>query len=143
MSFAVTNAATMKYLYRRFSQVVPLVDQNIENNVATSEDYILKANCLLSMDNTQKSNNEAVVLINKAKQLDPNNINIYKAEIIATLRLDKKQEAKKMLEDYIAKLGQLLEQSKNTSERVYNSAFSFVIPERDWAKRMIVKLNGL
>lgn len=143
VSFAVTNAATIKYLYRRFSQVIPLVDQNIKNNVATSEDYILKANCLLSMDNTPESNNEAMRLINKAKQIEPNNINIYKAEIIATLRLDKKQEASKMLEDYIVKLGQLLEQSKNTSERVYNSAFSFVIPERDWARKMIVKLNGL
>lgn len=143
VSFAVTNAATIKYLYRRFSQVIPLVDQNIKNNVATSEDYILKANCLLFMDNTPESNNEAMKLINKAKQIEPNNINIYKAEIIAMLRLEKKQEATKMLEDYIVKLGQLLEQSKNTSERVYNYAFSFVIPERDWARKMIVKLNGL
>ena len=143
VSFAVTNAATMKYLYRRFSQVIPLVDQNIKNNVATTEDYILKANCLLSLDNTNESNNEAMRLINKAKQIEPNNINIYKAEIIAMLRLDKKHETIRMLEDYVVKLDQLLEQNKNTSERVYNAAFSFAIPERDWARKMIVKLNGI
>ena len=143
VSFAVTNAATIKYIYRRFSQVIPLVDQNINNNVATAEDYILKANCLLSLDNTNESNNEAMRLINKAKQIEPNNINIYKAEIIAMLRLDKKHETIRMLEDYVVKLDQLLEQSRNTSDRVYNSAFSFAIPERDWARRMIVKLNGI
>lgn len=143
VSFAVTNAATIKYIYRRFSQVIPLVDQNINNNVATAEDYILKANCLLSTSNTSESNNEVYSLINKAKSIEPNNINIYKAEIIAMLRMGKKQDAIKMLEDYVIKLEQLLKENENTSERIYNSTYNFVIPEQEWAKKMIVKLNGL
>lgn len=57
------------------------------------------------------------------------------------LRLDNKQEAKKMLEDYIAKLNLLLKGCENSTERIYNNAFSFVTPERDWAKKMIVKLK--
>lgn len=143
VSFAVTDAALMKYYYRRFSQVIPLVDQNIKNNVATAEDYILKANCLLSTSNTSESNNEVYSLINKAKSIEPNNINIYKAEIIAMLRLDKKQDAIKMLEDYMIRLDQLLKENGNTSERIYNSAYNYVIQEQEWAKKMIVKLKGL
>lgn len=143
VSFAVTNAATIKYIYRRFSQVIPLVDQNIKNNVATSEDYILKANCLLSTQNTVESNNEVYALINKAKAIDSNNINIYKAEIIAMLRLGNKQAAIKMLEDYITKLKQLLNEVENTTEKIYNSAFSFASREQGWAEKMIIKLKGL
>ncbi|MBQ3843818.1 MAG: hypothetical protein II817_02415 [Bacteroidales bacterium] len=131
----------MKYYYRRFSQVIPLVDQNIKNNVAIAEDYILKANCLLSTSNTLESNNEVYSLINKAKTIEPDNINIYKAEIIAMLRLGKKQEAIKMLEDYIAKLDLLLNGCENTTERIYNNAFSFVVSEQEWAKKMIIKLK--
>lgn len=141
VSFAVSNAALMKYYYRRFSQVIPLVDQNIKNDVATAEDYILKAKCLLSTQNTIESNNEVYAFIIKAKSIEPDNINIYKAEIIAMLRLGEKQEAIKMLDDYIAKLDLLLKGCENTTERIYNNAFSFVTPEREWAKKMIVKLK--
>ena len=141
VSFAVTNAALQKYYYRRFSQVIPLVNQNIKNNVATAEDYILKANCLLSTSNTSESNNEVYALINKAKSIEPNNINIYKAEIIAMLRLGKNQEAVNMLEDYITNLDLLLKGCENTTERIYNNTFSFVSHEQDWAKKMIIKLK--
>ena len=60
---------------------------NIKNGVATSEDYILKANCLLALYNDDKSNNEVLDLINKAKEIDKANVNIYKAEILANLRV--------------------------------------------------------
>lgn len=141
VSFAVTDAAMIKYLYRRFSQVLPLVNQNIKNNVATADDYILKADCVLSLYNTEESNKEVLELINKAKQIEPDNINIYKSEIIALLRQDQKKRAQQLLEEYVVKLNTLIELNKNTSESRFNATFAFAQPEISWARRMIVKLK--
>ena len=75
----------MKFEDRRFRQALPLVDININNGVATAEDYILKANCLLALYNNEQSNNEVLKLIAKAKEIDASNINVYKAEILGNL----------------------------------------------------------
>ena len=89
VSFAITSSARLKFEDRRFRQTLPLVDTNIKNGVATAEDYILKANCLLALHNDDASNNEVLSLINKAKAIDESNINHYKAEILGNLRLRK------------------------------------------------------
>lgn len=86
ISFAVTSAARMKFEDRRFRQVLPLVSQNISNHVGTAEDYIFKANCMMSLYDSAESNSEILQLIEVAKQLEPTNINIYKTEILAFLR---------------------------------------------------------
>ena len=66
ISFAVTSTARMKFEDRRFRQVLPLVNQNINNGVATAEDYILKANCLLALYNDAQSNAEVLEMVNSS-----------------------------------------------------------------------------
>lgn len=55
VSFAVTNAAITKFNIGRFEQALKFVNQNIENNVATDDDYLLKARCLLNLEDTPDS----------------------------------------------------------------------------------------
>ena len=145
VSFAVTNLAAMKYEDKRFSQCMELVSQNIRNNVATSDDYILKAKCLLALRNTPESNTEVLKLINKAKEIGTRTaINIYSTEIIANLRLNKKEAAVNLLNEYLEKLkGYESSMNQIQSAISWESFQRFTNTEADWAKRMLVKLKGM
>ena len=138
ISFAISNVALMKYNDCRFRQCLPYVDQNIENGVATVDDYILKANCYLNTRNDLKSNNDVMELIKKAKSLDSRNINVLKSEIIATMRLDDKIKSIELLKQYISSLEEGFE--SNLTDVVHQR---FVFSEKEWAKKMIIKLNGM
>lgn len=142
ISFAVSSVALMKYNDRRFYQCLPYVNQNIKNNVACADDYILKANCLLSTQNNDKSNNTALELINIAKTLNEDNINIYKAEIIATLRLDNIDKAQDLLQEYITRLNNYnLDDIK--SDDTWDKLRNFIISEKEWANNMSIKLRAM
>lgn len=144
MSFAVTNAARMKYQDRRFRQCLPLVSQNIENGVATAEDFILKANCLLALENNAESNDEALKLLLKAKELESDNINIYKAEIIATLRSEQNEEALVLLNDYIERLHTMgVDLATIQSDAMWYGLKQYIANEEIWAKNMLIKVRGM
>ena len=142
ISFAITSAARMKFEDRRFRQALPLVDINIKNGVGVAEDYILKANCLLALYNNDKSNNEVLDLIFKAKQIEKTNINIYKAEILGNLRLRRFSDAQQLLDNYIAALNEM-ETLLNgiESDITWDVNYKFIVSERDWANRMSVKIK--
>lgn len=142
ISFAVSSVALMKYTDCRFRQCLPYVNQNIENNVACADDYILKANCLLSTQNNEDSNKEVLELINKAKSLNEENINIYKTEIIATLRLDNIDKAQDLLQQYIQKLN-AYNLSDIQSDETWDKLRNFIIAEKEWANNMSIKLRAM
>ena len=142
VSFAITSSARLKFEDRRFRQTLPLVDTNIKNGVATAEDYILKANCLLALYNDDASNNEVLSLINKAEAIDESNINHYKAEILGNLRLRKFDVAQQLLQSYISALNEMELQLKEIeSDVAWDINYKFIVSERDWAKRMCVKVK--
>lgn len=142
ISFAVSNAADMKMQDRRYRQALPLYSQNIENNVGIADDYIQKANCLLYMKSDTKSYNEVNNLINEAQRIKPNNINIYKTEIIANLRQAKYGEAKALLDSYKEKLLSLLKFTDNLPEIEHARRFSYVNEEISWTDDMSQKLKA-
>lgn len=142
ISFAVTGTARMKFEDRRFRLVLPLVNQNIYNDVATSEDYILKAHCLLALNNDSQTNLEVLELVNIAKSLDESNINIYKVEILANLRLERYLVAQELLTGYVQQLNQMeLSLDKIESDITWDANYKFIVSERDWANRMNVKVK--
>ena len=144
ISFAITNVASMKYEDRKFRQCLPLVSQNIENGIALADDYILKANCLLAMQNTEQSNLEVLQLISIAKSLDETNVNIHKTEILAHLRLNKKEEAMTLLSDYIGIISSMNEQlNAIESDNTWDRYKSYIGNEKKWAKQMLIKLRGM
>lgn len=144
VSFAVTDVATMKYQDRRFRQCLPLVNQNIENGVAQSDDYILKANCIMATKNTTDSNLEALALITKAKSINPENINIYKSEIIALLRLNRVHDAISQLESYKTYIDNSREDMKSIeSDDTWDFYNKYIAEEKEWVSRMLIKLKGM
>lgn len=144
ISFAVTSTARMKFEDRRFRQVIPLVNQNISNDVATAEDYILKAHSLLALHSDAQTNLEVLEMIDMAKNLDETDINIYKAEILANLRSEKHTIAQELLTQYLQKLNEMEVSLKDIeSDRTWESTHQFISTERDWAKRMIIKMKAM
>ena len=131
ISLAVTNVALMKYADRRFRQCSSMVSQNIKNNVANADDYILKVNCLLSTKNTDECNKEVISLITAAKNIEPSNINITKSEIIIAFRLNNIDVALDKLKLY--------EKSLTSIEH----KTPYIINELVWVKNMIIKLRGM
>ncbi len=130
MSFAITNTAIMAYNHRRFNLCKALTMQNIHNNVATADDYILQARTLLAISDTEKSNNEALQFAKIAQQLDPNNINGYKIEILVHLRKKNYTEALALLEKF---------------HEILNSVTMWdrtIAIEQDWTQKMLAKVRG-
>ena len=138
ISFAVTNAAIAKLNFGRFDQALAYVNQNIENGVATDDDLLIKAQCLMNLNNDAQSNNDALSLIQKAKSINPNNANIHKSEIIANLRLNRNSQALSLLGEYMSELNSSIE-----SVDVDSRAYSYYANELDWARKMKCKVSGL
>lgn len=142
ISFAVSDAATLKMEDRRYRQALPLLNQNIDNNVGTADDYIQKANCLLYMKNDPQSYAEVDRLISEAKKIKPHNINIYKTEIIASLRQNKYSDGRALLESYRENLLSMLKPNENIPELERNRRYNFVQSELTWTDDMAQKLKA-
>lgn len=141
ISFAVLDAASMKMEDRRFRQALPLFSQNINNNVATAEDYIQKANCLLYMKNDADSYKEVLSLINEAKRIAPNNINVYKTEIVLYLRQERYAETKNLLNSYRERLETMMRENERP-ENEWLRAYRFAVHEIMWVNDMVLKLRS-
>lgn len=144
MSFAITNSAFTKYDSRRFREAMNDVTRNIQNGVATADDYLIKANCLLALSDTDTSNKEALALVQKAKELQPDNVNIYKAEILAELRLKNYQKAIAELNEYSGYLNEMDKVLPTIlNESLWKQSYNFTLNERLWIDKMLIKLNGM
>jgi outer membrane PBP1 activator LpoA protein len=123
---------------------MPYLKQNIDNHIATSEDYILMANCLLNTRNSVSSNQEAVNYIQEAKRLDSNNINIYKVEVIAKLRQNKTSEAIDLLKQYADNLETMKSSMQNIlNGDIWGETSKFISSEQYWANQMLIKLSAM
>ena len=144
ISFAITNSAITKYYCRRFREALKGVSQNIENNVATADDYLIKANCMLALYDTEDSNKEVLSLIQQAKKLQPDNINIYKAEILVNLRLNKIDTAIAELKEYNIFLIELNKELPSIlNESIWLNRYRFTNLEQIWVEKMLIKLAGM
>lgn len=135
VSFAVSNAAMLRYGQGRFTQSLSIIDQNIENGVATANDYVLKAKCLLALENSQDAVNEILALLEIAKHIDSSNLDIYKTEILAILRGGQMDVAIEKLTDYMLMLSEVSAMNSLT--------MLFVEQEIEWSKYMLIKLNAM
>ena len=139
VSFAVTEAAIAKYANGRFTQALKHVSQNINNGVATDDDYLIKALCTLNLYSDASHNTEALSLVQRAKSINPNNVNILRTEIIASLRCNDNGKASILLDQYMNDL----QDSMSTVANKESNSYSFLKSEYDWARKMAIKVKGL
>ena len=137
VSLAITDVAAIKFSMGRFRQAIALVNQNIENNIATADDYLLKARCLLNLVSDGDPVEYILEVIDCAKNVDPTNINIYKTEILAYLKADNIEYARTLLQIYYDKLSALL-QAQHTE-----SIHTYIVDEIDWVFKMLLKTESI
>lgn len=126
----------MQFNMRHFRQAITLADQNINNGVACADDYLQKANCLLFLKNDRQTNIEANQLIEEAKKLDAQNVNIYRLTILIALRKDNYDLAITLLHQYLEILG--IDADKPTEDQ-----FNYRNSESYWALNMLSKIQAM
>lgn len=145
ISLVTTYNAIKEFENRHFQNCSDLVQRNIKSSIATEDDLILKAMTSLFMYDTRESNMNALTFLVKAESLNVlANPILYKQKGLAYLRLDKKPEAKKALEDYLLKLSKQyddLVMIKN--ERKWLEDRNYLAEEVEWTKKMIHKIKVL
>ena len=139
ISFAVTDMASLEAYNMNYDLCIDFADQNINNGVAVCEDYLLKVNSILSLkggDETYKT--DVLNLIDRAKELNVNNVYVRRAEVIANLLYKQYEESIKSLECYIELLLKF-SQTGSLSELYV----TYINDEIIWAHDMIAKIKGL
>ena len=114
-----------------------LVRQNIANNVATMQDYVLCVNCMLSLYDSSETNSEALELINMAKTINPNDFNLLRTEILVYLRQKNNEQAKSLMQNYASLLNQSIEKTQSDVAKTY------LYGELEWVNNMKLKIDAL
>ena len=94
------------------------------------------------MKNDAQSYSEVLSLLDTAKKINPNNINIYRTEIVAYLRHEKFESGREKLAAYREKLLSMLNEKDKMPEERWNRLFNFVSYEYDWVNDMLHKLQS-
>jgi Zn-dependent protease with chaperone function len=145
VSLVNTYMSKLEFFNKHFENSMNLIKRNINQLMATEEDYVLLARSYLYMYDSEEKNLEALSFILKAKTLNVIPcIDLFKTEALVLLRLGKKEEAKNSLLKYKS----LLETNYTgkpiitTSEIAYNCD-DFICKELDWTIKMIFKIKQI
>lgn len=145
ISFATTFNAIMELNNQRFEACIKLTNRNINANIATEEDYILKAMCITNLYYNEAKNIEALELLNTAKSLNiyPT-INLIKQEAIILIRLGKTNDAINSLQQYKSELEkESLNLEKTINNNEWSNLNSYIQKEYEWTQKMINKAQAL
>lgn len=138
MSGVNTFNAILLLNNKRYADAAILVNKNIEQKVATDDDYILLAKSNMGMYNTEEKNNESLSLIQKAKSIaEVPNLNTSKQEILVLLRLNKQAKAAAALQEYIDHLAKFQDQTRSSDDATWASS------ESNWANKLLQRINIL
>lgn len=137
VSFPVTDAASIKFGEGKYLIALRLVNQNINNGVATDEDYLLSSLCKIALNANHKYDGEIVGDIELAKQINPNSMRILKAEIMAQLHVGNHDLALLLLKNYYSRVDDTLKTYSAGDKRRER-----MLEEKEWSRRQIIKISG-
>lgn len=111
------------------------IKKNIDNKLATGDDYIIFIKANMGLYNTPETNVENMELLEKVMSMNESpNINAYKLKILLLLRMDKQNKAVEAIKEYIGLLSQYEEMYRGSSD------LDWVISEMDWANRLLTRI---
>lgn len=143
-SNAVSVTARYKFEIGRIKQSLPYLDQNIRNGVATVEDYLLKAQCLLSTGKSSETILSILNLLTRARALNGTNLAIDKMEILTYLRLENYDTAISLLGAYKQNLMEMSIEQQTTNYRGCLGLDNvYLAEELLWANNMICKITEI
>ncbi|MCD8184732.1 MAG: M48 family metallopeptidase [Bacteroides sp.] len=138
-SDVITFNAAMNFANKRYKETSRLVNKNIDNKLATDNDYIILVKAQMALSNSEESNNQCLTLLDKSQELAGTNPNldIYKQRILLLMRMNKQVKAADALNEYITLLSQYQSQDVEENEK------EWVNKEIGWANQMLKKMSRI
>lgn len=139
VSDIITFNAMMYLNDGQYKKAEALIQKNIDEHLASSQDYVLLTRVRMAQENTPEGNEACMQLLEKAKKrsLSPN-LDICKQEILLLLRMKKQAQAAESLRQYMEMLRQYVQQDGNNDDER-----KWVENEAGWAEKTLSKIQLL
>ncbi len=128
ISGIISYSAWQEYYNQHYHNALTLINKLIDHNIATDEDYLLKAKIFRQMANTREANFEALSALEKSVSIGTVGLrDVYAEQGIILMRLERYKEAQDAFVKY-----------KNSLEKAGDAP-----KELKWANQMIHKCKIL
>ena len=97
----ISYVASARFDKGQYELAASIVNQNIENGVASSDDFVLLGNSLMKVADNEENNNKVLNLFTTALSKDAENINAHKGYVSILFRLERYDEAKAALQEML------------------------------------------
>lgn len=138
VSGVTTINAVMHQNRKNFLAAERLANKNIQNDLASVDDYVISIKSNMNRTNSPEANEENLQLISQVKKMTlVPNPNLHKLEILLLLRMDREGEACSSLKEYVEML-QELQSHTNSGEE-----FDWAASEIFWANNLYQRVNRI
>ena len=132
ISNANTSNAYLEFFSQHFKDADRIITRNITANIATEDDYILKARLLRNMYNDNDNMEKALEFLSLAEKVDVTpRYATFKAKGLTLVRLGRHNEAQAAFEEYLGSIDKIEKKSDWLKEEV------------EWTKKMIYKCKKI
>lgn len=121
---------------KNFAASEKLVLKNLDNNLATDDDYVIYVKSNMSQTNSPEDNERNLAFIQKAKEMSlVPNLNLYKQEILLLLRMNRQSKATEVIKEYVDLLKEHQKHTESSSE------FDWAVSEISWANKLYQQIR--
>ena len=130
ISGILTYSAWQQFFATDYKQALATINRIENANIATADDYLLKAKLYRSLYSTEEADYEALSYLQKAMDISNSSIlDILKEQGLIYLRIHENLKAKNAFEDYRKGLIQLKDKGEDNDEEIH------------WVENLIVQNN--
>lgn len=131
-----TTNAIIQLNSRNYDAAKRLTQRNIDNKLASDEDYVVLVKAHMETENSSEANEKCLELIQEAMLLDTiPNLELYKQKILLLMRLNKQAKATEVIKEYTTLLSDFKEQCSN------NEDTQWATKEIQWANKLYTQLR--
>ena len=136
-TFSVVNFNAQTQIYnKKYESALRLIQKNERNGFAGVDDYILKANALMKLSNTEQTNDECLSYLDKAENMAGGaDVDAQKMRILLFLREKKRYAAIDALNNYKKVLDDICKKDHTQQED------SWLLNEQNWVKHTLGTLS--
>ena len=121
---------------RNYQAAEELARKNIDNKLASDEDYYILIKANMNHTNSREDNRKNLELIQEGKRISPvPNLGLYKLEVLLLLRLDQQEQAVEALNRYMTMVSDFKQETTNSDDTRWANE------EIGWSNRLKRQLN--
>ena len=121
---------------RNYQAAEKLARKNIDNKLASDEDYYILIKANMNHTNSPEDNRRNLELVQEGKSISPvPNLGLYKQEILLYLRLNQQEQAVEALSKYLTMISDFKQETTNSDDTRWANE------EIGWGNRLHRQLN--